>query len=433
MQRMFLLMVVLGSSALLSCTQGAAQSAGGTSPGSTPTVTSPVDTTGGASNAVAKFADQNTMVNSSIIDDDGSVRIGDIDTGQVAFSPDNIDTIQSTVGEAGPQMHFRLSRAYCDKRSRSKQSSFDQANFFCTPDANTIDDTHLPYSVPFKSLIIAPYKFGMELEYPGLFETFTQEFSIHNSHVACSGPSCDVGAHLWVGDVHDVGGILATAFDTLSSDNTTIDRSQSFVSITSQTFHGDSHGDMLFALRDSQDNFRFQFGPLFFADAPATYKQFTKARIDSTGKGFFDGGTQTGGADFAESVSTSGVSVDYEPGDVLVIDTTADRQFSLSTTPYSKLVAGVYSTKPGVLGTLHASEDPDLTSELPMAVVGIVPCKVSTENGPISRGDLLVTSTTPGYAMRATDATRLSGTIIGKALQPLLLGKGKIEVLITLH
>ena len=68
-----------------------------------------------------------------------------------------------------------------------------------------------------------------------------------------------------------------------------------------------------------------------------------------------------------------------------------------------------------------------------MAVVGIVPCKVSTENGPISRGDLLVTSSTQGYAMRASDMTKLSGAIIGKALQPLPSGAGKIEVLVTLR
>jgi hypothetical protein len=68
-----------------------------------------------------------------------------------------------------------------------------------------------------------------------------------------------------------------------------------------------------------------------------------------------------------------------------------------------------------------------------MAVVGIVPCKVSAENGAISRGDLLVTSSTKGYAMRASDTKKLAGSIMGKALQPLASGKGKIEVLVTLR
>ena len=118
---------------------------------------------------------------------------------------------------------------------------------------------------------------------------------------------------------------------------------------------------------------------------------------------------------------------------MLVIDTSTDRRFARSNAPYSTLVAGIYSTKPSVTGTEHSSEDPKLAREIPMAVVGIVSCKVSAENGPISRGDLRVTSSTQGYAMRASDTTKLAGAIIGKALRPLPSGAGKIEVLVTLR
>jgi hypothetical protein len=68
-----------------------------------------------------------------------------------------------------------------------------------------------------------------------------------------------------------------------------------------------------------------------------------------------------------------------------------------------------------------------------MAVVGIVPCKVTTANGVIRRGDLLVTSMIPGYAMKATDRARIPGAIVGKAMQELFVGSGIIEVLITLE
>ena len=44
------------------------------------------------------------------------------------------------------------------------------------------------------------------------------------------------------------------------------------------------------------------------------------------------------------------------------------------------------------------------------AVVGIVPCKVTAENGSIKRGDLLVTSTVPGHAMKGTDPSRMLGS-----------------------
>src|SRR5207244_10536439 len=76
-------------------------------------------------------------------------------------------------------------------------------------------------------------------------------------------------------------------------------------------------------------------------------------RVDSTGKGFFDGGTQTGGADFAESMAIAGPKNHYEPGDLLAVDSSANRQLTLTTQPYSTLVAGIYSTKPGVLASTN--------------------------------------------------------------------------------
>ena len=51
-------------------------------------------------------------------------------------------------------------------------------------------------------------------------------------------------------------------------------------------------------------------------------------------------------------------------------------------------------------------------------MLGQVPTKCITENGTISPGDLLVTSSTPGYAMKA-GASPSIGTIIGKALDTL--------------
>ena len=68
-----------------------------------------------------------------------------------------------------------------------------------------------------------------------------------------------------------------------------------------------------------------------------------------------------------------------------------------------------------------------------MALVGIVPTKVSAENGPIKPGTLLVTSSTPGYAMRGSDREKLTGAIIGKAMGTLDSGKGVIEVLVSLQ
>lgn len=155
-------------------------------------------------------------------------------------------------------------------------------------------------------------------------------------------------------------------------------------------------------------------------------------RVDSTGKGFFDGGTQTGGADFAESVAVAKATRAYEPGDLLTVDPNGRRQLIISSGPYSTLVAGIYSTKPGVLATPHKMSEA-AANEIPLAIVGIVPCKVSNENGSIRPGDLLVTSSTFGHAMKGTDRARMLGAVVGKALEPLSEGKGVIQVLVTLQ
>ena len=71
--------------------------------------------------------------------------------------------------------------------------------------------------------------------------------------------------------------------------------------------------------------------------------------------------------------------------------------------------------------------------KLPLAIVGIVPCKVTAANGAIKAGDLLVTSALPGYAMKGTDRTKMLGAIVGKALEPLDSGTGVILMMVTLQ
>ena len=158
-----------------------------------------------------------------------------------------------------------------------------------------------------------------------------------------------------------------------------------------------------------------------------------KFRVDYSGKAYADGGYASSGADFAESVAVRGKLSQYEPGDLMVLDSTSRRLLALARTPYSSSVAGIYSTKPGMLASLHQMDDPHLSEEAPLAVVGIVPCKVTAINGPIRVGDLLVSSPLPGYAMKGTDRRRMLGAIVGKAMEPLAQGKGVIEVLVTLQ
>lgn len=154
-------------------------------------------------------------------------------------------------------------------------------------------------------------------------------------------------------------------------------------------------------------------------------------RVDNTGAVFADGGVHTGGADFAEALPVNGSRTDYSPGDVLTIDGSSQNRLTRTTQPYSTLVAGIYSTKPGVLG--GSEMQAGSKTKVPLAVVGIVPCKVTASNGPVHTGDLLVTSNKAGYAMKGTDRSKMVGAVVGKALEPLATGDGLIHVLVTLQ
>lgn len=156
------------------------------------------------------------------------------------------------------------------------------------------------------------------------------------------------------------------------------------------------------------------------------------ARISGTGKGYFNDGTQNSGADVAEAFDVNGDLAAYEAGDVLIISVDKDRAVEKSATPYSNLVAGVYATKPGVLLT-EEHIDTDISDKVPMGVIGVIPTKVCMEGGAIKRGDMLVTSSQPGVAMKADPDKVKIGQVLGKALQdyngPAV---GKINVLVNI-
>ncbi|WP_379965696.1 beta strand repeat-containing protein [Epilithonimonas sp. UC225_85] len=156
------------------------------------------------------------------------------------------------------------------------------------------------------------------------------------------------------------------------------------------------------------------------------------ARINKSGTGFFNGGTQNSGADLAEAFDVEGNTANYEPGDILVISTNTDRTIEKSSEPYSTLVAGVYATKPGVLLT-EENVDSELIGKVPMGVIGVIPTKVCLEGGNIKRGDLLVTSSTSGVAMKGDPKKVQIGQVLGKALQDYdQNGIGKIKVLVSI-
>lgn len=155
-------------------------------------------------------------------------------------------------------------------------------------------------------------------------------------------------------------------------------------------------------------------------------------RVTGDGNVRADGSFFAGGADFAELVSIASGVDNLESGDVLAISPDTDRAVVLASVPNSTALMGVYSTKAGFVGSEFGAEQSGETSNYVMvAIMGIVPVKVSAENGPIHRGDLLTTSATPGHAMKATSFE--AGTLLGKAMGELESGTGMIEVFLVLR
>ncbi len=121
------------------------------------------------------------------------------------------------------------------------------------------------------------------------------------------------------------------------------------------------------------------------------------------------------------------------PGTVVILGGTNPNEVTASDKAYDTRVAGVVSDKPGLI----LGEGGD--NQVKVAHIGRVKVKVDASYGPVHIGDLLVTSSTPGFAMRSqpvtigTAAIHQPGTLIGKALESLDSGQGEVLVLLTLQ
>ena len=132
------------------------------------------------------------------------------------------------------------------------------------------------------------------------------------------------------------------------------------------------------------------------------------------------------GCDIAERYESSQDSSKLEPGDIVVLDENEGMKIKKSERPYDTMVIGVVSTNPNMtMGVLEDNEN-----HPPVALLGRVPTKVTTENGSIKIGDLIVSSSKPGYGMKCDDYNKCQGVVVGKATENLESGEGLIEVLI---
>ncbi len=124
---------------------------------------------------------------------------------------------------------------------------------------------------------------------------------------------------------------------------------------------------------------------------------------------------------------------DLDPGTVVILNRGRNNEVMASTGAYDTTVAGVVSAQPGLsLGVEGEGKEQ-------IATTGRVMVRVDARVKPIAVGDLLVTSDTPGTAMRSEPmsingrAFHQPGTILGKALEPLEGGVGEILVLLSMQ
>jgi len=136
------------------------------------------------------------------------------------------------------------------------------------------------------------------------------------------------------------------------------------------------------------------------------------------------------GQDIAEWVPAT---TEMSFGTVVVLNTAANNEVMPSSRPYDTTVAGVVSEQPGI--TLGAAAK----GKAPIATSGRVRVHVDATAAPIKVGDLLVSGTKPGTAMKSIPVNvngiemHRPGTLLGKALEPLASGEGDILVLLSMQ
>ena len=141
------------------------------------------------------------------------------------------------------------------------------------------------------------------------------------------------------------------------------------------------------------------------------------------------GDIRLSGGDCAEHFNVGDEEV--EPGTVLVM--AQGGGLHPCHEPYDKKVAGVVSGGGGKNPGIILNHYPSDKKQVPVALNGVVFCKVDATFSAVEIGDLLTTSSHRGYAMKAAEPSKAFGTVLGKAMAPLSGSTGLIPVLVALQ
>jgi len=138
-----------------------------------------------------------------------------------------------------------------------------------------------------------------------------------------------------------------------------------------------------------------------------------------------------GGSDLAEKFD---VTEPAKPGMVVEIDPNEVGKLRVARGAYNHRVAGVISGANDVDAGMVLADLPGAGNSMPVALTGRVWVYCDASSAPISPGDLLTTSDTPGHAMKVTDHGRAQGAVIGKAMSGLDKGEtGMVLGLVNLQ
>ena len=110
-------------------------------------------------------------------------------------------------------------------------------------------------------------------------------------------------------------------------------------------------------------------------------------------------------AQYADLAECYQADAEYAPGTVVVFG--GDKEITTTTQSHDPRAAGVISTDPAYL--MNAS-----AGGLPVAMTGRVPCLVQ---GPVTKGQVLVTGTVAGVAQAIDNSKFVPGCVVGKALE----------------
>lgn len=136
------------------------------------------------------------------------------------------------------------------------------------------------------------------------------------------------------------------------------------------------------------------------------------------------------GLDYAEGFNVSDKN-GVVAGTILCIDPANPGKLVISKEPYDKKVAGIVAGANGLGSGIKLGVD---QFDYDVALAGRVYCNVEASKEKIEPGDLLTTSSIPGYAMKVSNVDEAQGAILGKAMESLDKGeRGQILVLVTLQ